>query len=96
MQPDKESWEIIAAAQHYVKTGNRSRLNTYGLEAFKKADYQLGTRDINEGWRRVIRDLIHSIENTPEILEIKPGIFGVNLNVNALSKTIKRFWKKMR
>lgn len=63
--------------------------------SFKKADYQLGTRDINEGYRRAIRDLIQSIENTPEILEIKPGIFGVNLNINALLKTIKRFRKKM-
>jgi len=95
MQPDKESWEIITATQRYVKTGDRSILNTYGLEALKKADYQLGTRDINEGYRRTIRDLIQCIENTPEILEIKPGIFGVNLNINALLKTIKRFWKKM-
>lgn len=91
MQLDKESWEIIAAAQRYVKTGDPSKLNTYGLKALKKADYQLGSRDISEGYRRAIRYLIQRIEDTPEILEMKPGIFGVSLNVNALLKTTKRF-----
>jgi hypothetical protein len=49
VQPDKESWEVIAAAQHYVKTGDRSRLNTYRLKALKKLIIKLVPRTLMRG-----------------------------------------------
>ncbi|QOJ19447.1 MAG: hypothetical protein HRU77_01295 [Gammaproteobacteria bacterium] len=93
-QLDEESWKIVAAAQRYEKSGDPSELNEYDLSALKKADYQLGNRDVNTGWRKAIQDLIHDIESTPEIIEAKPGAFGITLNLNAFIKRLFKYFCK--
>ena len=60
-QRDSESQEIMAAAMRYVKSGDRTELESYSLSALKKADYQLGDRDINSGYRESIKDLISEL-----------------------------------
>ena len=85
---DGESQRVIAAAQRFVKTGDSSELGEFDINALKKADYQLGNRDVNSGWRKAIQDTIYSLENQPEILEAKPGMFGFSINLKSIYKRL--------
>lgn len=91
---DEQSWQVVAAAQRYVKTGNLSEMREFDIAALKKADYQLGNNDIHAGWRKAIQDLITKEESAPEILEVKPEAFGIKLNLNELFKRASKWWKK--
>jgi len=55
---DEESQAIMAAAMRFVKSDDRSDLESYPLALLKKADYQLGNRDIGSGYRKAVTDLI--------------------------------------
>ncbi len=59
---DEESKEVIGSAMRFVKTGDRSDLESYSLSVLKKADYQLGNLDKGEGFRAAISDLIKELE----------------------------------
>jgi len=93
-RPDQQSWQVVAAAQRYVRTGNSSEMREFDVAALKKADYQLGDRDVNAGWRKAIQDFIKEKENSPEVLEVKPEAFGIKLNVNELFKRVRRWLRK--
>lgn len=75
---DKESQEIMSAAMQYVKTGDRSKLESFTFASLKKADYQLGNSDEGSGYRRAIKDLInelgneHVASNQPNSINAKP------------------------
>jgi hypothetical protein len=87
---DEESQRVIAAAQRLVKTGDSSKLDEFDLKALKKADYQIGNRDVNSGWRKAIQDAISSLENQAEIIEAKPGMFGFSLNLKSIYKKLRK------
>ena len=91
---DEQSWQVVAAAQRYVRSGNSSEMREFDVAALKKADYQLGDRDVNTGWRKAIQDFIKEKENSPEVLEVKPEAFGIKLNVNELFKRALRWFRK--
>lgn len=95
---DKESQAIMGAAMSYVKTGDRSRLESFSLESLKKADYQLSNRDIDSGYRRAIKDLISESEpeneNKADVVDIKPNFFGLGININESWRRIKKWWSK--
>ncbi|MES9970302.1 MAG: hypothetical protein ABW092_09725 [Candidatus Thiodiazotropha sp.] len=94
---DKESQEIMAAAMRFVKSGDRTELETFTLAALKKADYQLGDRDSGSGYRRAIEDLIaeretKSIsEREEDVIDAKPNFFGFGVNLNALWRRVKKW-----
>ena len=69
-------------------------MREFDVAALKKADYQLGDRDVNAGWRKAIQDFIKEKENSPEVLEVKPEAFGIKLNVNELFKRVRRWLRK--
>lgn len=84
---DKESQAIIGAAMRYVKSGDRSELESFSLQTLKKADYQLSNRDVGSGYRRAIENLIneldveHQMPNQSNIINVKSKryLFGFNL-----------------
>jgi hypothetical protein len=91
---DEQSWQVVAAAQRYVRTSNPSEMREFDIATLKKTDYQLGDRDVNAGWRKAIQDFIREKENSPEVLEVKPEAFGIKLNVNELFKRALRWFRK--
>jgi len=93
-QLDEQSWQVVVAAQRYVRTGNPSEVREFDVTALKKADYQLGDKDVNTGWRKAIQDFIKEKEDSPEVLEVKPEAFGIKLNVNELFKRALRWFRK--
>lgn len=93
-QLDKQSWQVVAAAQRYVKTGDSSEIQEFDIAALKKTDYQLGNNDVNAGWRKAIQDRIAEKENAPEVLEVKPEAFGIKLNLNELLKRALKWLQK--
>lgn len=88
-QVNEETLKVMAAAQRFVKSGDLAVLQEFNLETLKMADYQLGGRDVNDGWRKAIQDLIKEREAIPEIVEIKPEVCGVKVNINALLRRAK-------
>jgi len=60
---DEQSQEIISAATRAAKYSDRAKLESYSLSALKKADKQLGSADINAGYRKEILERISEIEN---------------------------------
>lgn len=95
---DEESKTIISKAMRFVKTGDRSTLESFSLEALKKADYQLSDRDINSGYRRAIKDLIiereskNIFEKQADIIDIKPNFFGIGINFNETWRIVRKWW----
>lgn len=92
-QLDEQSWQVVAAAQRYVKTGDPSELRGFSLVILKKAEYQLGERDLNAGWRKAIQDFIAELANAPDVLEVKPEAFGIKLNVNEVLRRVVRWFR---
>lgn len=72
---------VVAAAQRYVATGNSSEMREFDVAELKKANYQLGDRDANTGWRKAIQDLIFSsaISNN-----LDGGVFNTAPNLNTI------------
>lgn len=95
---DEESQAIMGAAISFVKTGDRSTLKSFSLGALKKADYQLSDRDIHFGYRRAIKDLISEREsgneNKADVVDLKPNIFGLGINLNESWRRVKKWWSK--
>ena len=95
---DKESQAIMGAAMRFVKSGDRSDLESFSTSALKKADYQLGNRDNDSGYRRAIKDLItereqqDNSENQEDVIEVKPNIFGLGINLNEAWRRVKKWW----
>ena len=95
---DTESQAIMGAAMRYVKSGDRSGLESFSLEALKKADYQLSNRDSESGFRRAISDLIAERENKndsikqADVIGVKPNLFGLGINFNEVWRRIKSWW----
>lgn len=87
---DDDSLKVISVAQKFVKSGVREDLESFDLDVLKKANYQLGSRDRDTGWREAIQDRIQEIENLPDIIEAKPNFMGVSIDLKAL---LKRFFK---
>jgi hypothetical protein len=91
---DEELQKVMAAAQRYAKYGDRSELETFALPILRKADYQLSNRDEGSGYRRAIADRIRELESKQaNVLDIKPGAYGVNLNVSELWRRLSQWWK---
>ncbi|WP_020411180.1 hypothetical protein [Microbulbifer variabilis] len=65
---DRESQEIMSAAMRFIKVGDRKNLESYSLDLLKKADYQLGNRDMKVGYRRAISDRIDELEGGGSVL----------------------------
>ena len=88
----------MGAAMRYVKSGDRSGLESFSLEALKKADYQLSNRDSESGFRRAISDLIAERENKndsikqADVIGVKPNLFGLGINFNEVWRRIKSWW----
>lgn len=95
---DTESQAIMGAAMSFVKSGDRSSLESCTLEALKKADYQLGDRDIDSGYRNAIKDLINEREseneNKADVLDLKPNFYGLGINLNEVWRRVKKLWPK--
>jgi len=83
---DEESQRVMAAAMRYAKSGDRSELETFSLSVLRKADYQLSDRDSGSGYRAAIKDRITELgrkeERNTDVLEVKPSLYGVSLNLN--------------
>jgi len=95
---DEESQAIMGAAMGFVKSGDRSTLESFSLEALKKADYQLSDRDVDSGYRRAIKDLINERESTNEnkadMVDLKPNFYGLGINLNEVWRRVKKLWSK--
>jgi hypothetical protein len=97
---DEESQAIMSAAMQYVKTGDRSTLESFSLAALKKADYQLSDRDNSSGYRRAIKDLITEREpsnetaNQDDVIDVKPNFFGLGINLNESWRRVRKLWSK--
>ena len=42
---DEQAWLVVVAAQQFVKTGDRSRLEQFALADLRQAERELGRRD---------------------------------------------------
>lgn len=102
---DEESQKVMAAAMHYVKSGDRSELETFSLPILRKADYQLSNRDNGSGYRRAIGDRITELESKnkkdtstkqPNVVDIKPSIYGVSININELWRRVRGWLSKKK
>jgi len=71
---DSVSQKIMSAAMTFVKTNDRSALESFTLSDLKKADQQLGDRDLDKGYRSVIKELISELEDKSEISSKSEGI----------------------
>ena len=94
---DNESQKIIGAAQRYIKTNDRSDLESFSLELLTKANYQLGNRDINSGYRKALSDRIEELKctNKPnDIIDIKPNFYGIGFNLNEVLRRLKSLFAK--
>lgn len=98
---DEQSQKIMAAAMRYVKSGNREELEAFGLGDLQKADYQLGDRDKDSGYRRAIADRIEELRKAEskeptKILEVKPSLYGIKLDVDEGFKQLKEKLRKSK
>ncbi len=93
-----ESQAVMGAAMRYVKSGDRSGLESFSLEALKRADYHLSNRDSESGYRRAVSDLIAERENKndsikqADVIDVKPNLFGLGINFNEVWRRIKSWW----
>jgi len=90
---DKESQEVMSAAMRYIKSGDRTELETFSLSVLKKADYQLGSRDIGSGYRSAITDRITELEPCSDVIDAKPNFYGLGINFNEAWRRLRRWWK---
>jgi len=102
---DEESQKVTGAAMRYVKSGDRSELETFSLPVLRKADYQLSNRDKGSGYRRAIADRIEELEPKSEkdtstkqsnVVDIKPSFYGVSINVNELWRRARQWLSKKK
>lgn len=102
---DEESQKVMAAAMRYVRSGDRSELETFSLPVLRKADYQLSNRDNGSGYRRAIADRIAELESKnetdtsakqPNVVDIKPSFYGVSINVTELWRRARRWLSKKK
>lgn len=100
---DQESQEVMSAAMRYVKSGDRSILESFSLPVLRKADYQLGDRDSGSGYRNAIRDRITEIEtqernkasvSRPDIVYLKPNIYGFGINLKEVWRRVRQWWTR--
>lgn len=98
---DEETQAIKAAATRYVKYGDRLELESFSIAALKKAHYQLSDRDQGSGYRKVIEDLIHELEqkglsaNQADVIDVKPNFFGLGINFNEMWRRVKK-WRVIK
>ncbi len=94
---DEETQAIMGAAMRYVKSGDRSELESLSTALLKKAHYQLGERDQGSGYRRAIEDLINEREqkglsaNQADVIDVKPNLFGLGINFNEMWRRVKKW-----
>lgn len=91
---DDESRGVMAAAMRYVKSGDRSDLETFSLSVLQKADYQLSGRDEGAGYRNAIKDRItelKSINAQTRVIEIKPSFYGISVNLSEAWRRLRRW-----
>ena len=98
---DDESQRVMAAAMRYVESGDRSELETFSHSVLRKADYQLGNRDNGAGYRAAIKDRIAELdeprnEKDTDVIEVKPNLYGVGINVNEAWRRVRRWLSKRR
>lgn len=100
---DEESQKVRTAAMRYVKSGDRSELETFSLPVLEKADYQLSNRDNGSGYRRAISDRIAELKSKTEedssakqtnVVDIKPSFYGVSVNLNELCRRARQWLSK--
>lgn len=100
---DHDTQKIASAAMRCAKTGDLSELKVFPVELLRKAHYQLGVRDLGMGYREVIKDLIEELDSERKVaddrsnedcVDIKPNIYGIGLNINAIMRKIFRFREK--
>ncbi len=104
VERDRESQAVMSAAMRYVKSGDRSELESISLSILRKADYQLGDRDNGLGYRRAIQDRLSELEseakhNTsisrPDVVDLKPNIYGLGINLNEVWRRVRQWWPKI-
>ena len=96
---DEESQRVMAAAMRYVKSGDRSELETFPLLVLQKADYQLSGRDDGSGYRNAIKDRIAELQPKnfqTNVIEIKPSFYGISFNFNEAWRRVRRWISKKK
>ena len=108
---DEESQRVMAAAMRYVESGDRSELETFSISVLRKADYQLSNRDNGSEYRNAIKDRIAELEkknekdistnkdvpsSQPDVIEIKPNVYGVGINFNELWRRARQWLSKKK
>ena len=97
---DEESQKVMSAAMRCAKSGDRSELKTFSLAVLQKADYQLSDRDNGSGYRRAISDQIAELQSRIDnrsttkhinVVDIKPSIYGVSINVNEVWRRVRQW-----
>jgi len=101
----------MAAAMRYVESGDRSELETFSISVLRKADYQLSNRDNGSEYRNAIKDRIAELEkknekdistnkdvpsSQPDVIEIKPNVYGVGINFNELWRRARQWLSKKK
>ncbi len=91
---DEESQRVMGAAMRYVKSGDRSKLESFSLAVLQKADYQLSGRDDGSGYRNAIKDRITELKSKnaqTDVIEIKPSFYGIGVNLNEAWRRVRRW-----
>lgn len=89
-RPDQESSEAISVAMRSVKSGDCSELEKFSLSVLEKTVYQLGNRDINSGYRKVITDRISELKTRSDVVDVKPSCCGIGVNLNEVWWRLRR------
>jgi len=63
---NKETAEVMAAFQRYIKSGDPAEIEAFGLAELRLADTRLGNRDIGADFRLAIQNRIADIEAASE------------------------------
>jgi hypothetical protein len=62
MSPNTKTGEVVGDFQRYLKTGDRSIIDTYSLAELRLADEQHGSSGIDAGFRVALQNSIKELE----------------------------------
>jgi len=62
MSPNAKTREVVGNFQRYLKTGDRSIIDTYSLAELRSTDEQCGSSGINAGFRIALQNRIKELE----------------------------------
>lgn len=58
---DEQAWLVVVAAQQFMKTGERTRLEQFALKDLVQAERELGYSESREDWREAIQTRIREL-----------------------------------